>query len=330
MPRLLLLVFTFFLPGLVLGNSIQQLEAKLQLKKYASAAQTGMVLLNHQPDNLNIKFLTALALQNNKQPLIAKKYYQQIIESNPGLPEPRNNLAMIYLQQGQHDQAVDLLISALKTDPAYATAWMNLSNLYKGLASEAYRRALSEEKDVSSVVHKIKLTALTNLDSLPASSIGVKPVIEKPLQTAAVEKNIAPVLEQKPVTKAPLQLEKPPVTEKPLSNEELIKIVQNWAQAWSKKDIKTYLDAYTSYFKGRKASHKEWVEIRKNRIKRPGNISVKISNITIKSSTPDQAIVDFHQSYSSATYSDKVVKRVHLTKTGKNWKISRENTLAVL
>jgi len=139
MLRVLLLLLIAVLPASAYSNSFQQLQSELEKQKYASAATTGLSLLRKNPDNARAKFLTAVALQNNNQPSLAKKHYQQLIQSNPELPEPRNNLAMIYLQQGKHDQAVDLLISSLKTHPAYATAWSNLSNLYKGLASEAYR-----------------------------------------------------------------------------------------------------------------------------------------------------------------------------------------------
>ena len=41
--------------------------------------------------------------------------YQDLIEDNPDLPEPRNNLAMIYLAQGDYDRASQLLVEALNT-----------------------------------------------------------------------------------------------------------------------------------------------------------------------------------------------------------------------
>jgi len=325
MLRVLLLLLIAVLPASAYSNSFQQLQSELEKQKYASAATTGLSLLRKNPDNARAKFLTAVALQNNNQPSLAKKHYQQLIQSNPELPEPRNNLAMIYLQQGKHDQAVDLLISSLKTHPAYATAWSNLSNLYKGLASEAYRRALSEEKDTSSVVHKIQLTALTHLHSLPESVIASPAQTDSPVQVATIDN---PVL--KPVIKIPPKAIKTAAIEPDLSDNDLINIVKNWANAWGKKDIKTYLNAYTTNFKGRKASAKQWRQFRSSRIKRPGKISIKLSNINIKSRTTNQVIIDFHQAYNSAKYSDKVAKRLYLTKTGKLWKISRENTLAVL
>ncbi len=304
-----------------MATSTQQIEDELALKKYASAATIGLALLREQPDNIKARFLTALALQYNNQTVLAKKLYQQIIQSNPDLPEPRNNLAMIYLQQGKHDEAVDLLITSLKTHPAYATAWSNLSNLYQGLASEAYRRALSEEKDTRSVVHNIKLTALTSLHSWQEAAPVNNTAAQSPGQVARPKQAI---------TSASTAAPSKPATTQNLSDDALIDIVKDWASAWSRKDLNAYLGAYTPGFKGRKASPQQWRQFRQDRITRPGKISVKLSNILVKSRTANQVIIDFHQAYRSANYQDKVVKRLYLTKTGENWKISRENTLAVL
>ncbi len=112
-------------------------------------------------------FGSALALQQQGKLDAAREKYQQLIKLNPALPEPRNNLAIIYMQQGQYDQAIDLLSATLNTHPAYATAWDNLKRLYQGLASEAYRKALSKENSPRSVIDKIQLTRLDKL-YLPA------------------------------------------------------------------------------------------------------------------------------------------------------------------
>ena len=327
MLRFNLLLLISLLPGLASANSLQQLEKELASNKYASAATTGLSMLRESPDDTQVKFLTAVALQKNNQPLLAKKYYQQIIKTHPKLPEPRNNLAMIYLQQGQHDQAVDLLITSLKTHPAYATAWLNLSNVYRGLASEAYRRALSEEKDPSSVVHKIQLTALTSLHSLPKTTPALQPE-NKPVQLAKIQEPEPKKV--KPVKQITAMVDDNPPMAKMTSESALIKLVQDWANAWSNKDFKSYLNSYTMDFKGRKANHEQWRQYRKSRINRPGKINIQLSNIRVKSQTQNQVIIDFHQAYSSPNYSDKVVKRLYLSKSGNQWKISRENTLAVL
>jgi tetratricopeptide (TPR) repeat protein len=60
----------------------------------------------------------------------------------PQLPEPHNNLAVIYASKGQNDKARLALEAALRTHPAYAVAMENLSQMYARQAKEAYAKAL--------------------------------------------------------------------------------------------------------------------------------------------------------------------------------------------
>jgi ketosteroid isomerase-like protein len=60
----------------------------------------------------------------------------------PQLPEPHNNLAVIYAGRGQQDKARLALEAALRTHPAYAVAMENLSQVYARQAKEAYAKAL--------------------------------------------------------------------------------------------------------------------------------------------------------------------------------------------
>ncbi len=60
----------------------------------------------------------------------------------PQLPEPHNNLAVIYAARGQPDKARMALEAALRTHPAYAVAMENLSQIYARQAKDAYAKAL--------------------------------------------------------------------------------------------------------------------------------------------------------------------------------------------
>ncbi len=307
-------ILILFLSPSVLSNSIGQLQTDLEHKQYSKAVKTGQQLLDQQPDNILVKFLTAVAFQHNNQIDSAKQYYHQIINSHPELPEPRNNLAMILMNQGHYDQAIELLITSMKTHPAYATAWQNLNLLYRGLASEAYRKALSKEKNPHSVMDKVQLSALTTLyDVRESPVIPPQPVKNIPL-TGSVS-----IVEKKPAPEPEIAKKTDPV-----------KSLQDWATAWSQKDFEKYIDAYTYNFKGGKSSHQQWLDYRRSRILRQGSISVKLSNFQIKSRGQSKVVIDFQQNFKSPTYRDKVIKRVHLTKTGNNWKITREITIAVL
>jgi Flp pilus assembly protein TadD len=87
-----------------------------------------------------VKFLTAYAYRVNNQPETAAALYQQLILQHPELPEPRNNLAMIYQARGDYDAASKLLVEAIETHESYATAYRNLGRIYTGIASILNRR----------------------------------------------------------------------------------------------------------------------------------------------------------------------------------------------
>src|SRR5258708_37110116 len=102
---------------------------------------------------------------------------------------------------------------------------------------------------------------------------------------------------------------KPPVaaaekaTEKPAadSNAEILKAVNGWAEAWSKKDANAYLSYYAGDFKtpGGEA-RPAWEKTRRERIAAPKSIEVKVDSPegTLRGST--EAGVTFRQGYRSA------------------------------
>ena len=321
MPRIFLLLLLPLLSLAANGDSLRQLQQELAQQKYARAATTGLALLRDRPDDLQLLFLTALAFQHNQQPEQASRYYREIINRNPDLPEPMNNLAIIRLQQGDHEEAVDLLVASLKTHPAYATAWQNLSDLYRALASDAYRKTLDETPHGAAALQKIQLASLDQLHQAPDS------LEQKPPAKPVIKITRSPIAaDSKPATPSPDS----PAATQPDPDRELEDIIRHWADAWSGKDFDTYIQAYTNDFKGRQINHQAWVKHRRSRILRPGRISVKVSNIQVRSRSDTRAIIDFHQAFRSPTYRDKVVKRIGLTRVGDRWLIASERTLAVL
>jgi tetratricopeptide (TPR) repeat protein len=342
MPKILTTLIILFFINLAQAKSLQEMQSELDSAQYARAATTGLALLRQQPDNPRIQFLLALAFQKNNQEKQAIRYYKKIISSHPELPEPRNNLAIIFLQQGNYDKAIQLLIASLNTHPAYATAYKNLNNIYQGLASEAYRKALNDDLPPDNILSKIKLTELTELQQ---SVIVANNSIQQPVQTARLDKKTtAPEVPaptphvvavvpkpEKPVSQAiTIKQEIKPARQTVSDKAYLIQRVKNWADAWSKQQFDQYVSSYTDSFSGRYASHAQWVKERRKRVVRVDHIEVTLSKFKVKSIGNNQATIDFHQAYQSSTYSDEVIKRVQLKKVNNDWKISREVTLAVL
>ena len=80
-----------------------------------------------------------------------------ITEDYPELPEPHNNLAVLYAAQGQLDKAKSALETALRINPAYATAHENLGDVYAQLASQSYSRALQLQAGNTALPQKLAL-----------------------------------------------------------------------------------------------------------------------------------------------------------------------------
>ena len=110
----------------------------------------------------------------------------------------------------------------------------------------------------------------------------------------------------------------------------LIEQVKRWAQAWSSKDFDSYTGFYSNQHRAKFNSHEAWVAYRRDRILRPGEIKVEISNIQIKWRSQNRAIIDFRQAFESPNYKDRVLKRLAFDRVGSQWKITEERVLSVL
>ena len=301
MLRFTVIIFCLLMiKAVAAATSVAQLHELITQQRFVDAAATGEQLLRQNPLQPQTRFLTAYAHQMSSQTDRAVSLYQGLIEDHPQLPEPRNNLAMIYLAQGDYDRASQLLVDAPNTHSSYATAYDNLSQVYKGIASEAYRRAVSESSEPAKYNHKIELTAITTL--------------QPDLQSQVVES----VPEQPTLVN--------------LANQEtlLLEHVKSWAQDWSDKNFTAYTDYYSDQYHAKFKSHTEWIRQRRKRIVRPGTINVEVSDIQIRWRDENRAIIDFTQAFDSANYSDRVVKRLGFSRIGTQWKITEERVLSVL
>ncbi len=305
MLRFLVIVILFF-PTISLAtiNSVGDLETLVSGKKYASAIKAGEQLLKQQPLWPEVQFLTAYAYQMKNQSPKATTMYQELIHQHPELPEPRNNLAMIYLAKGDYDAASKLLVEAIQTHKSYATAYQNLSRIYTAIASEAYRRALSESKEPAKYTHKIMLTALSQLEPVSIEST--------PVAVTSTESSIQTLKQQEDL------------------NSNISSKVKQWAKAWSDKDFVTYTDFYSTEHRPNFETHSAWVEHQRQRIMRPGFIKIGVSDFRIRAQHNNRAIIDFMQSFDSPNYSDRVVKRLGFRQIGTQWKIIDERVLSVL
>jgi ketosteroid isomerase-like protein len=101
-----------------------------------------------------------------------------------------------------------------------------------------------------------------------------------------------------------------------------------WAQAWSRRDVVSYLGAYTSDYAGNDAPSKRqaWIELRRSRILARKNISVELSALALIREG-NLIIATFDQRYTSDGPASHVHKQMHLVSINGQWRIQSETTL---
>ena len=317
---LIILCWLLASPVVFAADSMQQLIVQ---KQYAKAIHSGEQTLRQTPNDSNTRFLTAYAYQMTGKSDRAIKMYEDLIRDEPQLPEPRNNLAMIFLEQGDYDRASLLLVSAINTRINYAIAYNNLSQVYKGIASEAYRRAISQTSEPAKYTHDIELTAITRLDNASAES-------QTQIASLPTSKPVLPKATVKEVPVAEVASATPSLVNVANLDTLMIEKVMYWAKAWSSKDFDSYTGSYTPDYRDKFNTHAQLVKYRRGRILRAGDIKVDVSGFSVKQRSSNKVTVDFTQAFSSPSYNDRVVKRLDFERVGNQWKISKERVLSVL
>lgn len=316
-------------------------------------------LLAATPKDRSARFVKGVILTELNRLDEATAVFSELTKEAPELPEPHNNLAVIYAQQKQYDKARAELEMAIRTNPAYATAHVNLGDLYAKMARQAYDRAL--QIDGSNTSAQIKLNLIRDIISVSAKDgVATKP-------TAVAAATPAPAAKQATVTPAPAPapaptaITPPPATKpvapvstpiaapapqavkpsapapapqtpvvktppKPVVNdqEEIRKAVLSWAEAWSHKNIREYLGAYARDFDVPGShSRSAWEKERTERVGKPGAIKVTLSDIRIDVEQ-DKATVRFRQSYASSNLNATSGKTLIMVRHQGKWLIQQE------
>jgi len=268
-----------------------------------------------KPRDPQMRFLKGVIQTESGKTTEAIATFSKLTGDFPELPEPYNNLAVLYAGQSQFDKARAALEMAIRTNPSYATAHENLGDVYAKLASQAYSKALQLDAGNAAVAPKLSL--IRNL--FAADAKGVRPAASTPETVAAATPPAAtpPVVKPTPA----------PATETSRGEEDAVETaVRAWAKAWSSKNMSSYLGAYsTSFTPPAGQSRSEWEADRKARIVPRARIGVDISNINI-TVNGNRATARFRQTYSSDTLNVTSRKTLDMIKTGNRWLIVREST----
>jgi len=110
-----------------------------------------------KPADPQMRFLKGVIQRQLGKPTEAIALFTKLTEDYPELPEPYNNLAVLYAAQGQYDKARAALEMAIRTNPSYSTAHENLGDVYARLAGESYKKALQLNGANTAVPPKLEL-----------------------------------------------------------------------------------------------------------------------------------------------------------------------------
>lgn len=102
--------------------------------------------------------------------------------------------------------------------------------------------------------------------------------------------------------------------------------LQDWANAWSTKDMQTYMNAYSdNYSPSNGQTRTAWVQGRRAALNDPQWIKIELSDIDVSVLDADRALATFNQHYESNSYEDRERKRVTLVHEDGGWRIVRES-----
>lgn len=158
--------------GAAFADDYADVTRMLRSGQHAQALERADQYLAAKPRDPQMRFLKGVILGDAGRTAEAAAIYTSLTQEYPELPEPHNNLAVIHASRNELDQARASLETALRANPAYATAQENLGDVYLRLAIQSWARA--QQLDVSvgrSVAPKLAAARSLAEGSRPATSV---------------------------------------------------------------------------------------------------------------------------------------------------------------
>jgi len=323
----------------------------------ASALKRVDAYLENQPKSSRARFLKSLILAKLNRTPEAIAVLTGLSEEYPELPEPHNNLAVLYASQGQYDEARVELEMAVRAYPNYAVAYQNLGDVYAALAAQAYDKAL--HLDAKNSTARTRLEGLRTI--LPAGAVATGPLAATASETAVTRPSAPPTVAQQPgtlpaappATPAPGAASNPATAAAPATPSSsaaagnpstaaaskpatatfsppdpartVLGTVEGWARAWSSKDVDKYLAYYAGDFRTPKGEPRgNWEAARREQITKPRIIAVELVDPKVTLVDPNHATVAFKQNYRADDYRSSGRKTLALVRQGDRWLIQQE------
>ena len=175
---MLLTLLTSLSPLAAHADDYTDVNRLISAKQFPQALVKADSYLAGKPRDPQMRFLKGVIQGETAKTGDAIETFNQITLDYPELPEPYNNLAVLYANQNQLDKSRAALEMAIRTNPSYATAHENLGDIYAKLASQAYGNALQLDANNSAV--KLKQAQLRELFRPAPARAAAKPAASRP------------------------------------------------------------------------------------------------------------------------------------------------------
>ena len=158
------------------AESLKTARTLINDKQYARAIEILDKLTEERPREAQARFLKGLALADAGKADDAIAVFRGIVGEYPELPEPRNNLAVLYAQKGEYELARSELEAAIAAAPDYVVAYENLGDIHAQLAIASYEKAIARDARNRTVPVKLKLVR----EALAPPSATTPPIVAPP------------------------------------------------------------------------------------------------------------------------------------------------------
>ena len=139
------------------NQGLKEARDLMTRKDFAAAIARIDALLATRPREPQARFLKGVAQTEQGQAVAAIATFRGLVEDYPELPEPYNNLAVLYAKQGDYENARVVLETAIRAAPDWAVAHENLGDVYTRLAAAQYSAAATLDKGNKTAPAKLVL-----------------------------------------------------------------------------------------------------------------------------------------------------------------------------
>ena len=289
---------------------IKLINKLIEDKNYEQAQIEINSMLKADSDNPQLLFINGVLLSENNKVNEAIKVFESLTKSHPNLPEPYNNLAVLYAQQGDFQKAKHALEQSIKTHPSYATAHINLGDLYTRMASESYNQAL--QIDGSNKSAKTKLSLIKKLFNFQPirKNIEITKNANNESKVAKIEEPDSNNIIEKTSNNIPLA--------------EVESFIDAWKTAWEQQNFESYINCYSLKFKNNNGQNfEEWKIYRKPRVTNKDKIKIILTNVKI-TEINNGFEVNFIQEYKSGNIDSRTNKKLIIETNENQIKIINE------